>query len=486
MMIPYVEVIGKYTLKSFAVVEPSQCWFELPYYEFGEFEVYAPATNNNIDALKMGNFIKIPNKPYIWVIKSVDYSFSSEGARMIDVKGYDARWLISQRIILNPTPLSTDLATSIYNLLLNNLGANALSYRKIVGWNVRMPSFSITIDQTLAPRGNLWDFIKELLKANKCGSYVTYEDGQLYFQAIYGLDKTDSVIFSQSMDNLITSDYFENSEEYKTFVRVVSTFSEQNSQGNNVDVDYVQDFNAGGSNIDRYEMLLESNISTKLFDADGNPVLDGQGKQVDVLPSSSQYKSWQKQEGRNALSEQIIAREFNGEIDLENSQYKFATDFFIGDKLLVRDEYFGYESAARVIKYTFKQDESGYGEEAEYLTQTAEDEQETGFILNEDTTNLLTENNIMMATEESNIVQTPNKKISELDEITNVDDGYIPVVVNNETKKIKLSNIPTGTGDYNELVNQPQVEGNTLQGNKSFRQLGLVEISELEIDAICD
>jgi hypothetical protein len=32
----------------------------------------------------------------------------------------------------------------------------------------------------------------------------------------------------------------------------------------------------------------------------------------------------------------------------------------------ITDEYFGYTAKARVIKYTFKQDASGYGEEAEY------------------------------------------------------------------------------------------------------------------------
>ena len=365
-MIPYVEVIGKYNLKSFAVVEPSQCWFELSYYDIGEFEVYAPATESNLSALKKGNYIKIPNQPYIWVIKSVNYSFNSEGARMIDVKGFEAKWILNQRIILQPTSISTDLATAVYNLVIKNCGVNALSYRKIVGLNVRMPSFSITIDQTQAPRGNLWEFIQSLLKANNCGCYMTYENEQLYFQAIQGQDKSSSIIFSQSMDNLITSDYFENSEEYKTFCRVVSTFSKEigvagSDEKQSIDVDYIQDYDKGGSNIDRYEMLLESNLSTKYVDANGD--------EQEADPAGALYQSWQQQEGKNALSEQIVVTEFNGEIDLHNCQYEFATDFFIGDLLMIRDEYFGYEQATRVIKYTFKQDESGYGEEAEYGNQ---------------------------------------------------------------------------------------------------------------------
>lgn len=357
-MIPYVEVIGKYNLEPFAVIEPSECWFELNYYDLGEFEVYAPATSNNLNALKMGNYIKIPNKPYLWVIKSVQYTFNSEGARMIDVKGFEAKWLLNQRIILAPVQLPTDLATAIYNLVIKNLGVRALSPRIITGFNVIMPTFSITIEQTQATRGNLWEFVRDLLKANGCGCYTTYDNGQITFRAIQGTDKSASIVFSQSMDNLISSDYFENSEEYKTYCRVVSTFSEENSQGESVDVDYVQDYNQGSQNIDRYEMLVESNLSTKYT--------DDNGEEQEVSPSSSLYQSWQQQEGKNALSEKIIAKEFNGEIDLHNCQYEFGTDFFIGDMLIIRDEYFNYEQATRITKYRFKQDASGYGEEAEY------------------------------------------------------------------------------------------------------------------------
>lgn len=348
-MIPYVEVIGKYTLKPFAVVEPSECWFELSYYNIGEFEVYASATSSNLQALKMGNYIKIPHKPYLWIIKSVQYTFNSEGARMIDVKGFEAKWLLHTRIILNPYQLETNLATAVSNLLLKNLGANALSYRKIVGFNVITPNFNVTIDQTQAPRQDIADFLLPLLKAYGCGCYTTFENGQITFRAIQGVDRTSSVLFAQSMDNLISSEYFENSENKKTYCRVVSTFSE-----NNQDVEYVQDYNQGLNNIDRLEMVIESNLSTKLEDG------------TEILPSSDTYKWMQMQEGKSQVAEKYIDVQFSAELDLQYSNYEFEKDFFIGDLVKVRDEYFNYEASTRIIKYTFKQDATGYGEQAEY------------------------------------------------------------------------------------------------------------------------
>ena len=76
----------------------------------------------------------------------------------------------------------------------------------------------------------------------------------------------------------------------------------------------------------------------------------------------------QKAEGKSALADKISVVNFDAQIDLKYSQYEFAVDFFIGDLVNVRDEYFGYQASARILKYTFKQDASGYGEEAEYGT----------------------------------------------------------------------------------------------------------------------
>lgn len=363
-MIPYVEIIGKAVNNTtqkhepFAIVEPSQCWFELSYYEMGEFEIYALATANNLNALKNGNYVKIPNLPYIWIIKSVDYCFNSEGARMIDVKGFEAKWVLNQRIIKDPVMISEELQQAFYDLINNNVVNPSQLWRKIAGFNVAMPSYEILISETLATRGNLYEFLRDLLKTNSCGMYATYDDGIITFRSILGANKP-GVIFSQSMDNLISSDYFENSENYKNFIRVVSTFSEKNNQNQNVDVDYVKDYpSVYPVGINLYETLIQSNLSTKYIDANG--------QEQETNPSTSLYQSWQVQEGKNKLSEHFIIKQFTGEIDLQNSHYKFGSDFFIGDLLIIRDEYFGYEGLTRVLKYTFKQDEKGYGEEAEY------------------------------------------------------------------------------------------------------------------------
>ena len=40
------------------------------------------------------------------------------------------------------------------------------------------------------------------------------------------------------------------------------------------------------------------------------------------------------------------------------------------------------------------------------------------------------------------------------------------------------------TDDYNDLINKPQIESVTLQGNKTFKDLGMEDITPQDIDKI--
>jgi hypothetical protein len=347
-MIPHVEIIDKYTLKPFALVEPNECWFELSYYEVGEFEVYAKANTKNLAALKIGHYVKIPNKKYLWVITSIEYTFTAGGARMISAKGKEAKYLLSKRIILTPKELQGTITNAIYGLVNQNIGTGASAARKVVGFTVDTNNLLIDITGTQAPRGNLLEFVSNLLKQYNCGSICTYEGGLIRYSIINGDVKTDNIIFSQSFDNLLASNYLINNEELATYALVVSTVD---------DIDYVIAYANGGAGIDRAEILINSNLSTKYEDVNG--------VEQETTPTSLLYKGWQTEEAKKELSNNIVIEECNGEIDLKHSVYEFETDFFIGDMVKVRDEYFNFELTPRILKYTFSQ-AATYSEAADY------------------------------------------------------------------------------------------------------------------------
>ncbi len=363
-MIPYIEILAlnsaKTALAPSALVEPSECWFEMSYYDIGQFEIYAPATAANLTALQKGNFAKIPQKPYLWFITSIEYSFNADGARMVSAKGYEAKWLLKKRAILSPLALPSELGAAVYALVNGAIGQGAGEVRKVKNFQTTNTALGVTISETQATRGELAEFVNTLLKTYGCGSRVTYSGGNIVFSAFAGADKSDTVIFSQSFDNLISSTFFTSDDEKKNYCQVVSTQS-TTENGVTTTEESVVEYPAAAqqaTGIDRDEMTLASNISTKY--------IDGNGQEQETPFGSALYKGWQTEEGKNTLAEHITAIDFEGEIDLAHSGYVFGVDFFLGDQVAIRDEYFGISAKARVTKYTFKQDANGYGEEAEY------------------------------------------------------------------------------------------------------------------------
>lgn len=348
-MIPYVEIINfddKETLafRKFAVIEPNECWFELSFFNVGECELYCRATEYTLNALKKGNFLKIPNEKYIWVITEIKYSFSSNGSRMITATGKEAKWLLNKRCILSAKELPTTFGGAIGSLLEDNIKG----VRNLGNFNWRILDTS-PIEPTQAPRGNLLDFILELCKTYQKGVQVIYENEGLYLEILSGNDLSNEVKFSQSYDNLISSTYY-SSGENMTFAKTISKVNE---------IEYIKEHDKGLTGLSRNEIIIESNISTKY-------IPEGETEEIEVDPNSELYQSWLIDECKKTLANNTATEEVNGEIDMVNSNYEFDKHYFLGSIVKVQDEYFGYSFKTRILKFTIKQDSKGYGEEVDY------------------------------------------------------------------------------------------------------------------------
>ena len=385
-MIPYVEIRDKYTLKTVALVEPKEFWAELSYQDVGECELFCAATAKALKALQKGCYVTMPNKRFIWVITSVRYTFTAGGARMISATGYEAKWLLKKRCILTPKELQGTITSAVYGLVNSNIGTGASYVRGLYkdeantepAFVVDTNNILIDISGTQAPRANLMEFVNPLLKQYGCGSIVELVNGVLKYRIFTGEVKTQSVRFSQSLDNLLASNYYTDDADIATSALVVSTIEEtektttitKDESGNDVEetvetkksVDYTQIYDTGAEGIDRAEIVVESKLSTKYETTNEN----GEVVEKETTPNSDLYKGWQIEEAKTKLAEHITKEEINGEIDLANSKYNFDEHFFLGDMVRVQDEYFNFFVDPKITKYTFKQDANGYGEEAEY------------------------------------------------------------------------------------------------------------------------
>ena len=350
MMIPYIEILEwqSNSLKPSFVIEPSQFWAELSFSETGEFEIYAVATKENLRLAKW-QMVKIPNKPYLWVITKVTYEYNADGARMVSASGFEAKWITSRRIVKDPIYLKTDLKSALSVIFDFNLGDSADPDRRINGlvWDLGGSGKSVNLQAT---RGNLYECVMALLKTYQMGATSLIDgSGHVVFRTIEGENKSGSMLFSQSMDNLLSAVYSTDDADKATDAQIVSTFSSK---------DFVAYAGSDESGLARAEITISPNLSLKVKDEGGG--------EINLDPDSQEFGILQESEGTQALSERQSAVSFEATIDLIHSRFEFGVDFFLGDIVKVRDEYFGYEAQARITKYTIRQDAGGYSEEAEY------------------------------------------------------------------------------------------------------------------------
>ena len=356
-MIPYVEVLSKYTREPFELIEPSEIWGELAYYGVGEFEVYTRATERALASLKNGNYIRIPNKPHLWLIERVNPSYDAERGLMISASGRQAKQILGKRIINAQTQLATDLQAAVLNLVSKHAGAGASASRRIVGLSTG-GTLSQAIGETQVSYKNLLTYTDELLKTYESGAELTITGVNLLYRIYKGIDKTEDIIFSQTFDNLLSSDYSIDESNYRNFALI-------GGQGEGAEriLDTVNLENKTG--IDLCEMFVDAkDISSKYIDD------NGQEQELDLTKASdlATYKSWLRERGRSTLAEYIRVETFDGTIDTTNTAYTFGRegDYYLGDRVRVQDNRLGVYITPRILKFTFNQTTEEYTEKIEY------------------------------------------------------------------------------------------------------------------------
>lgn len=349
-MIPYIELRDRATLLQKAPITPIDCFFELSYFGVGEFEVICKLTNTVLNSVKRGDFLTIPNKPYIFIINGLKPSYDAEKGYLMTLTGKQAKTILNQRVINNAKLLSTNLASAVNGLILDNAGSNAGSARNM---NIDIVSSTVneTIEETQATVGDLLEFTDALLKTKECGSELYIENNRLKYRIYKGEDKSDFVKFSQSFDNLANCEYVEDDTEEKTFVLIESEdiFSEYNS-------------NSSAVGLDRKEVFVESNVSPKYTNSQGEEI------ELDLTNSTdlATFKKFLVEDGKEQLTNYKVEQIFGGTIDTNLNQYEFGVDYNLGDKVKVQDEYLNIFITPRITKFTFGQSVAGYSELVEY------------------------------------------------------------------------------------------------------------------------
>ena len=391
--IPYVEIRDSATRKIIGIIEGAELQFDYSWNGCGDLDVYCRSTPNNISLLKHGRYVTIPNEVdyvdnngnkycNIWRINKVEKKNDAIGGSFIIATGQEAKCIVGNRIIRYMAVLSGDLIGSIKNILFEQNIINPTdTKRKIPEFVFNQPSFEITIVdedgkafdengnpiQTQVTYENLLDYTENLYTSYDIGAKLRLNltDLKLYYSVYQSGDRSSEIVFSQANENVLNTNYTEDWGNYKTYVLVGGEDEEtevKDSEGNVTGTikgaRKVNSIDYGASGVDRYEGFVDAkDISSKYEDSNG----------VERTMTDAEYKAALKSKGKETmLSDFNKIITFDGEIDTTNKRYKFNTNYYLGDKVMIRDNDFGKQQKVQIIKFTRVQNNDGYKEYFEH------------------------------------------------------------------------------------------------------------------------
>lgn len=328
----YIQVIEIYT---------SMIW-TTRYYTAGDFELYTPATPDLLNNLQRNYYIvRDDDLTQCMIIANIEVSTDIENGDYIKVTGKSLKSILNRRIIWTQTVLNGNVETMIRQLVTDNainptIAARAIS-RLVLGDTIGLTGTieaqytGDNLAETLTAIGQTYGIGYDVL--------LDLENKQFKFVLLQGVDRTYNqntvprVIFSNEYENLLTSDYQYNSDDYKNVALVAGEGEGTARKTATVGT---------ASDLDRYELFV-----------DARDVSSNNGEITE-----SEYNNLLLERGAQDLAETVIKQSVEGEIE-PNYTYKLNVDYFLGDLVEITNAY-GVTMSPRIIEVIECNDVNGY------------------------------------------------------------------------------------------------------------------------------
>lgn len=201
-----------------------QISFEHSLYSAGTFTVTINYNIPNARLFSRGLFVQFGNNPHDFgEILTMRNSIGPDGkgSEILNITGYDARYLFKRRIIRNLNANDVWAMTAKGEICLRSLvrsecGDGAESKRRLPISNV-IPEpanakggvYSVSESYT-----NLYDALCTIATQSEIGWAVTFENGALTLEVFEGRDLKDSVFFSTDFESLANGEYTDTAESF--------------------------------------------------------------------------------------------------------------------------------------------------------------------------------------------------------------------------------------------------------------------------------
>lgn len=320
------------------------------YYTAGDFELYLPASNDNITLLKEDRYV-VRDKDIlqsdssiiyknVMIIEKVQLTTDIENGNYLIVTGRCLKSLLTRRIVWQQTTLSGKLEIALRKIIMENAISPTITARKISQLRLGELKGLTEVINKQVTGDTVYDFISNVCTTYGIGWDIYIKDDELLFELYKGEDRSYNqsinpyVTFSPDFDNLLTTDYQFDKTNYKNVALVAGE-----GEGLNRKTVLVGD----ATDLDRYELYVDSrNSSTN-----------------DEEITEAEYNKILAEEGNEALKEDAnsITENIEGQIET-SSNYKFGEDYFLGDIVEIVNEY-GIKTTPRIIEVIESEDDTG-------------------------------------------------------------------------------------------------------------------------------
>lgn len=371
-MIEYVEIRGHDT-KTIGIMDTAQSiiWHSV-YFGVGDFEIYAPATPENISLLSIGHFVTRTDNKEVGIIENINVANNQQDGAMITASGRFAKSILDRRLIYKlsgktntATILRGNVETAVRDVVKNNaikcdfdkkrnipllmLGDVSNIPLKIVDANGKTAQKQVSY-------GGLLEYTDGVLEEYGLSATCILHDEMLQYIIFKGSDRSKDnnegnapIVFSQEYDNLTNSNYMYDDTQEKNTVLIGGA-----GEGVNRFYSLVETSKTG---LQRREMWVDASSIAKTYKDEND-----QEKEY----TDEDYKTMLDAKGKQDLAVHSVEETFDGVINATDGNYIFGRDFALGDIVTVQDNNIGKYINVRINEVMETQDGDGYSIEVIY------------------------------------------------------------------------------------------------------------------------
>lgn len=338
-----------YILNGFNIIDvvatyESVIW-NMQFFGDSEFELVVPGTPNNINRFAPGYYL-VRNEDMsagefqnVMVIEGRQLDYDIDKGWVLTLSGRGLKSIIGRRVIWQQTNLNGTVESGIRQVITDNIISPADSNRQIANFILDTEQgYTDTFDVQLLGE-NIAEWLESITPQYGIGWDVYIKNNQYVFTLKKGTDRTyeqntvSPVVFSPEFDNLISSTYAYELQEYKNAALV-------GGEGEGTAQRFATVGTATGLN--RYEGFVDgSSVSS-----------NGEIITLDT------YLNMLQDYGAEQLNGTAFVEKFEGQV-IPNGLYNLNEDYFLGDLIQIENEN-GISAVSRITEIIYSEDENGW------------------------------------------------------------------------------------------------------------------------------